>query len=188
MKKLIYILSVVGLVVWVGFRFWAIQSENSRYEFNTARVSEQAGAPVNIITVNRKTDVLKEPLFVKNNRALVSSSRVSKFRNGQKVGNGTIVSVSNNIDLDSGMHVIMTRGVSDGLNYAESKSTGFFIPVYAVDENSVMIVKDGIAQKNDVRILDQDSENAVVASGLSNGDIVILSKVGQGEKVKIEDK
>lgn len=188
MKKLIYILSAIAVVGWFVFRFAVIESENSRYVFNAARVSEKAGVPVNVIEVNKKTDVLKEPLFVKNNRALVSSSRVSKFRTGQKVGNGTIIYVSYNIDLDSGMHIVTTRGVSDGLNYAESVKTGFFIPVYAIDEDTVMIVKDGIAQKQSVRVLDQDSDTAVVSSGLSNGDKVILSKISDGEKVNIENK
>ena len=188
MKKILYILLTVLIFGWVGFRIWSIQSENSRQVFNAERVYSQNGIPVDVITVNKKTDILKEPVFVKNNRALVSSSRISKFKSGQKVGNGFIISVSKNIDLDSGMHVITTRNVSNGLNYEEFKNTGFFVSIYAIDEDNVMIVKDNFAKKQNVKISDQDSDNAVIINGLSNGDIVILSKVSDGEKIKIENK
>ncbi|MBN1324924.1 MAG: hypothetical protein JW974_01775 [Alphaproteobacteria bacterium] len=187
MKKVIYILCAISIIGWVGFRFTVIGSENARYIFNPSRVFEEQGVPVKVMQVNRKTDVLKEPLSVKNNRALVSSSRVYKFRVGQKVGTGSILSVSNNIDLDSGMHVITTRGASDGLNYAELKNNGFFVPIYAINNNSLMIVKDGFAQKIDVGIVNQDSDNAVISKGLSDGDIIILSKIGEGERVKMQN-
>jgi len=184
-KNLLYILCAAALIGWVGFRIHVIVSENSRVVFNVARVTADTGIPAETLVVHKKTGVLKEPLSIKNNRALVSLSRINKFRVGQKVGDGTIVSVSNRIDLDSGMYVITTRGVSDGLNYAESINTGFFIPIQAINNNTVIIAVDGVGQKHEVKISDQDSEYALVSSGLSDGDTVILSKTDADKKIKL---
>lgn len=183
-KKISYILCAAAVVGWVVFRFVAIGLEKNLYVFNTARIAVEQGAPVEILEVSKKTDVLKEALAVKNNRAYVSSARVGKFAVGQKVGDGTITSVGYGIDLDSGMHVIRTRGVTDGLNYAESKKTGYFVPVQAINNGIVMVAVDGIAKQRTVKIMTQDSETAVVSEGLSDGDKIILSKVHADSKVK----
>jgi hypothetical protein len=184
MKKFAYILCAVAIVGWVVFRFAAIGSEHTRYVFNAARVSADHGAPVEVLEVSKKTDVLKEPLAVKNNRAYVSGARIDKFAPGQKVGDGVIVSVSYGIDLDSGMHVIKTRGVKDGMNYAQSKNTGYFVPAQAVRNGAVMVAIDGAAKKRDVKVTSWDSETAVITNGLSDGDKIILSKIAEDSKVK----
>lgn len=183
-RKLVYIVCAAILLGWVIFRFAAVASENSLYVFNASRVAADVGAPIQAVEVYKKTDVLKEPISVKNNRAYVSGSRVDKFSAGQNIGDGKIVSVSANIDLDSGMHVIRTRGVSDGLQYAEFVGNGYFIPAYAVNNESVFVIEDGKAVLRDVKVVRQDSETAFISEGLSDGDKVILSKVKAGDKVQ----
>ena len=137
-KRLLVILLIAVLAGWVVFRFAAVASENSRHVFNAARVAADQGAPVEVITITRTDGILREPIAVKNNRALVSGARVAKLRVGQKIGEGTIVSVSKKIDYDTGMHVVKTSGVSDGLQFAEISGIGFYVPVHAIENNSVM--------------------------------------------------
>lgn len=184
-KSVVYGICAVALVVWVVFRFTAIGAEKSMAVFNTARYSADEGAPVYAVSVYNQKGTLREPIAVKNNRALVSSYRIDKLKSGQRVGNGQIVSVSKDVDLNTGMHVIRTRGVADGLQYAEFETTGYFIPLHAINNNSVLLMKDGIATAHDVTVIRQDAENALV-EGLADGDVVILSKVNAGDKVKIK--
>lgn len=186
MKKYIAILITVALVGWVAFRFAAIGSENERFVFNAARSAADVGAPVEVIQVSRKTDVLREPVHVENNVAYVSGTRVGKFHAGQKIGDGKIVSVGNKLDLDTGMYVIRTTGVKNGLNYAEASKTGYFIPAYAVTNNIVMVEVDGIAQKREVKVIDKDADNALIGSGLTDGEHVILSTTKDGARVKFQ--
>lgn len=188
MNKYIWILITVVVVGWVVFRFSAIGSEHARAVFNADRIAIESGAPVDVIVVGKGTGVLREPIHVKNNRALVSGNRVGKFAAGQKIGNGKIVSVAQRIDLDSGMYVIRTSGVADGLNYAESAAVGYYVPVYAINNSTVMVAENGNAVARTVKIANQDSDNALIVGGLSDGDIVILSHVDAGERVKITNK
>lgn len=185
-KKVMYIATVAVLVGWVIFRFAAVASENARYVFNAARVSADVGAPIESVVMQRASGTLYEPLAVKNNRAYVSGARASKLRAGQRVGDGKIVSVSSNIDYDTGMYVVRTTGVADGLQFAEFTTTGHFVPLYAITDGSVFVAQDGVAVARSVKIARQDSENAYIASGLQDGDIVILSTVHAGDKVKVQ--
>ena len=141
--------------------------------------------PVEYVTVHIESGTLYEPLSVKNNRAYVSGERASKMRAGQKIENGKITFVSNNIDLNTGMYLVRTSGVSDGLHFAEFTTNGIFVPLYAISDNSVFVADNGIATKRNIKIARQDSENAYVESGLNSGDVVILSKVQSGVKVKL---
>ncbi len=177
----------VLMIGWVVFRFWAVASENSRNVFNASRAAADVGAPVLAINIEYKTGVLYEPLAIKNNRAYVTGDRAAKLRAGQRVGNGQIVSVSRGIDLDTGMFVVRTRDVPDGLHYAEFSANGFFVPLYAIKDNSVYVVQDGIATPRNIQIARQDSETAYVSSGLNAGDIVILSTVNSGDKVSVQN-
>lgn len=186
-KKIAYISLIAILVGWVIFRFAAVASENSRYVFNAARVAADTGAPVMAIEMADTDGVLYEPLAVKNNRAYVSAERARKLRAGQKVGGGKIVSVSSNIDYDTGMYVVRTTGVSDGLQMAEFSAHGLFVPLYAISNNSVFVIENGVAVARDINISRQDSENAYVVSGLRTGDIVILSSVRAGDKVQMKN-
>ena len=186
-KKIAYISLIAILVGWVIFRFAAVASENSRFVFNAARVAADTGAPVMAIEMADTDGVLYEPLAVKNNRAYVSAERARKLRAGQKVGGGKIVSVSSNIDYDTGMYVVRTTGVSDGLQMAEFSAHGLFVPLYAISNNSVFVIENGVAVARDINISRQDSENAYVVSGLRTGDIVILSSVRAGDKVQMKN-
>ncbi len=185
-KHIMFCALVVLLIGWAAFRFAAVASENARYVFNASRVAADAGAPIEVIEMSRKSGVLYEPLAVKNNRAYVSGARAANLRAGQRVGNGKIVSVSSGLDLDTGMYVVRTSGVSDGLQFAEYSVDGYFVPLYAINDNSVLVVSDGVATLRAVKIARQDAENAYIASGLNDGDIVILSSVNAGDKVQIK--
>ena len=186
-RRYTYLLCGVFLLCLVIFRFSAIGAEKSLNVFNAARMAADVGAPVEIIEVSKTEDIIKEPIGIENNRAYVSAARVGKLHRGQKVGEGEIISVSSNIDLDTGMYVIKTRGVSDGLQYAEFVGTGYFVPAYAVNNNSVLVFEDGFAVSRDVIVIRQDSENAFILEGLNDGDKVILSKVNAGDKVQVKN-
>ena len=184
-KHTFFIVFVAIMVGWVIFRFIAFASENARFVYNASRVAAENGLPVEYVTVHIESGTLYEPLSVKNNRAYVSGERASKMRAGQKIENGKITFVSNNIDLNTGMYLVRTSGVSDGLHFAEFTTNGIFVPLYAISDNSVFVADNRIATKRNIKIARQDSENAYVESGLNSGDVVILSKVQSGVKVKL---
>lgn len=185
-KKIAYISLVAILVGWVIFRFAAVASENARFVFNASRVAADTGAPVLAIEMANTSGTLYEPLSVQNNRAYVSGARAKKLRAGQKVGDGKIVSVSSNIDYDTGMYVVRTSGVADGLQMAEFTADGYFVPLYAITDGMVYVAENGVATTRAVEIARQDSENAYIKSGLHDGDVVILSSVRAGDKVQIK--
>ena len=185
-KKFAYVALVAILAGWVIFRFAAVASENARFVFNASRVAADTGAPVLAIEMTNTTGTLFEPLSVKNNRAYVSAARAKKMRAGQRVGNGKIVSVSSNIDYNTGMYVVRTSGVADGLQMAEFTADGYFIPLYAITDGTVYVAENGVATARTVEIARQDSETAYIKSGLHDGDIVILSSVRAGDKVQIK--
>ncbi len=187
-QHIMYMALVLILVGWTVFRFAAVASENARYVFNSARVAADVGAPIEFLELSKTDGVLYEPLAIKNNRAYVSGERASNLHAGQRVGSGKIVSVSKNIDLDTGMFLVRTSGVSDGLHFAEFTANGYFVPLYAITDGQVMVSIDGVATSRDVRVARQDSENAYITSGLNDGDIVILSVVESGSKVQVKRK
>ncbi len=179
--KLIYILIGVIITGWIGYRVYAIYHEARREVFNAARAS---AAPAETMIVTQKLGVLREPLFIKNNQAFVSGTRVNRFGIGQKVGPaGRIISVSSKVDLDTGMYLIQTSGAADGEQFAEQKYTGFFIPASAVRDGKIMIVQNGVVVANGVKIVNRDSENVLIQRGLNDGDIVVLSRVEEGTRV-----
>lgn len=187
-KRLITVLIIAALAGWVIFRFTAVASENSRHVFNAARVAATDGTPVEVITVSRTDGILREPIAVKNNRALVSGARVGKLRAGQKIGDGKIVSVSRKIDYDTGMHVVKTSGVSDGLQFAEISGNGFYVPVSAIKNSTVMVVDGAVADTRTVTVFAQDANTAYITDGLYDGDRVILSRINAGDKVNVIKK
>lgn len=184
-KHACYIVMVAILVGWVVFRFAAVASENARYVFNASRVAADQGVPIESVVATTQNGVLYEPLYVKNNRAYVAGERASKLHPGQRVGDGKITYVSKNIDFNTGMFLVRTSGVSDGLHFAEFSADGYFIPLYAISDGVVYVADNGVATAKQIEIVRQDSENAYISSGLTDGDIVILSKVNPGEKVKV---
>ena len=174
------------MVGWVIFRFGAVASENARYVFNASRVAADIGMPVQTMRIEYKSGILYEPLSVKNNRAYVTGARAKNLRAGERVGDGEIISVSRNLDLETGMFIVRTHGVSDGLHYAEFTADGFFVPLHAVHDNTVYVAVNGIATPRTIAIARQDSETAYITSGLNSGDTVILSTVNSGDKVQIQ--
>ena len=185
-KKLSYIALVIMLVVWVVYRFAVIGAMSRLEVYNPSRAAAADGIPVSVIEVTRSPGVVTEALTVQNNRAYVSGARAALLRAGMKVGNGEIVSVATNIDLDTGMHVVRTRGVSDGLNLAEFRTTGYFIPVSSLDNGAVYVMRDGVAVRTPVTVARQDMNTAYITAGLQDGDVVILSRVHDGNKVSIQ--
>ena len=185
-KNIIYTIFISLVVSVFVYRFWAVASENNFEVFNIIRHNAQNGVPVHVLNMQATDGVLYEPLTIKNNRAVVSGVRLSAFKAGQKVGDCKIVSVSHNIDLDTGMHIIRTAGCKDGLQYAENRKNGFYVPVSAVRGNTVFVAENGIAQSREIVIENRDLENVLIKSGINAGDVIILSSVENGEKIKIE--
>lgn len=186
-KKTTYLVLVVAMVGWVIFRFAVIGAQNRLQVFNAARDSVTNGVPVSVIEMQRGPGIVREPLTVQNNRAYVSGARAGLLRPGMRVGAGEIVSVASNIDLDTGMHVVRTRGVPDGLQYAEFHANGYFVPVSATSNSAVYVLRDGVAVLTPVTIARQDTDTAYITSGLHDGDIVILSRVADGDKVNVKE-
>ncbi len=186
-KNIIYTLVITVVVAVFGFRFYAVEQENNFDVFNIVRQNMENGFPVDVLVMQKTDGILLEPLTIKNNYAYVSGARVHDFKPGQTVGDCKIISVSHKIDLDTGMHVIRTSKCMDGLQYAESKKNGFYVPVSAIHGNNVYVVENGIAKIREIVIENQDAQNALIKSGLSAGDIVILSNVQQDEKIKIAE-
>ena len=194
-KKFIYVLIILAVIGAVGWRVYRIVSESRQQVFNAARVAQVAGTPVETIVAKTENGVLKEPLFVKNGKAFVSASRVNKFKIGQKLGRGYVTSVSRIIDLDTGLYAVKTSS-PDGQVFVEMEYTGIFVPAgiinsrvvanddTTVTQNYIFVARDGVATSRDVRVIAADADTAVI-TGPGDGDIIILSKVSDGEKVKI---
>ena len=185
-KNIIYMIIIFSVVAVFGYRFFRIYQEHSFKVFNIIRVNKDSGTPIEILKMEKKNGILYEPLTIKNNRAFVSGARVNIFKPGQKSGNCKIVSVSHNIDLDTGMHIIRTQNCPNGLQYIEKEKVGFYIPTSAINGNTVYVVKGDIAEMREIKIADRDAQKALIQSGIEDGDIVILSKVKNNEKIKFE--
>lgn len=186
-KKLLYVFVIVGLLFWIGFRITMLVAQYDQEVFNMSRDIENNGTPILTMTAQNSSGVLHEPLTVEKNRAYVTSGRVGLFRAGQKIGDGKIVSVSHNINLDTGMYVIKTANVADGLQYVEYTRNGYFVPVGAVVDNNVFVYENGTAVLRKVIVAHSDADVALITQGLHDGDIVILSKVSDGEKVRLNE-
>ena len=186
-KKWIYILTVAALVFWILFRITMLVIQHNQTVFNISRDVAANGTPVITMTAKNSSGVLHEPITVEKNKAYVTGMRVGLFRAGQKIGDGKIASVSQKINLDTGMYVIKTTGVPDGLQYVEYTRNGYFVPVYAVVDNNVYVYENGVANLRKVIVAHSDADVALITQGLHDGDIVILSKVSDGEKVRLTE-
>ena len=186
-KKLFYIFIALGLAFWIGYRIFALVAQHEQTVFNISRDVESNGTPVVTTTVQNSSGALHEPITVENNRAYVTSNRVGLFRAGQKIGNGKIASVSQNINLDTGMYVIKTTNVENGLQYVEYTRNGYFVPISAVVDSNVFVYENGVATLRKVIVAHSDADVALITQGLHDGDMVILSKVSDGEKVRLID-
>lgn len=185
-KKFVYTAVFVVLIGWFVFRFIMVAIESRMTVFNPARVVNQNGTLIEYVTAHKQNGSLGMPVSVKNNRAYVSGAVRTKLRAGQKIGDGVIVSVSSGLDLDSGMYVVKTRNVVDGINYVQIDVNGYFVPAYAVHDGVVFVADSGTAVARSVTIAGQDSDVACISDGIKDGDIVITSKVTESQKVKVQ--
>ena len=185
-KKIVYTAVFGALVFWFVFRFVMIALESKMDVFNPEREKNANGLLVETVIVAEKSGNINVPIAVNKNRAYVSGIKKAKLRAGQSSGDGKIVSVSESLDLDTGMYVVKTDGVADGVNNVLVPFDCYWVPVYAVQNGHVMVVNDSVAESRDVSVIAQDSENACIRDGLSDGDIVVLSRVDEGQKLKIQ--
>lgn len=184
LKKNVYTAILVVLVGWFIYRFVMVAIESRMVVFNPARDANKNGILVETIVADKKDGVINFPIAIKNNRAYVSGHARAKLRAGQKIAEGgTVAYVSNSLDFDSGMYMVKTQGANNGVNNVEIPCSGYFIPVYAVRDGVVMIEKSGIATEQKVNVVATDSGSACILGGLDKGDVVILSKVSNGQKV-----
>lgn len=185
-KKRMYAALVVLVACWVAFRFAVVGAQNRLVVYNPARAALTDGTVVEVMTASRHQGVLREPITIRNNRAYISGARVALIRPGQKIGDGVVVSVADGINLDTGMHAVRTRGVADGLQYAEFRADGYFVPVYAVKNGVVFVAQDNVAVARPVSVARTDADTAYITSGLADGDMVILSQIADGDKIQIK--
>ena len=179
------ILAAVAAVVamLVAYRAVQISIENSRTVFNIARAHETYGTPVETITVKTQTGHLREPVAVRGGRIHVSGARIGRFSVGQQLsGGGRITSVSNRIDLDTGLFVLRTTGAPNGNHFVLMEHSGIFLPLAAVRDSTVMISQNGIAVPRDVMVIASDAETTVVR-GLLDGEVVILTDVAPNTRL-----
>jgi hypothetical protein len=186
-KKWVYITVAALLGFWLLFRVVSLILQYNQDVFNIARDASTNGTPVITMIAKNSSGILREPITVEKNKAYVTGNRVGLFRAGQKVGDGKIISVSQNINLDTGMYVIKTTNVENGLQYVEYTRNGYFVPIYAIVNDMVFVYENGTAVSRKVIVAHSDADNALITQGLHDGDIVILSKVSDGEKVRISE-
>ena len=184
-KNIIYLLIFIVLGGWFAYRFYTVANERNTDVFNIIRNDAEYGTPVEIMQIHKTDGVLYEPITIKNNKAYVSSARVKMFRANQTVGNCKIISVSKELDLYTGMHVIKTSKCDDGLQYVQIKGYGFFVPVSAMHGNVVYVANSGVARAVNVVIGGRDLNNVLITSDLQDGDNIILSNVKDNQKIKI---
>lgn len=183
-----HILMRIGLALLamlVIYRFVSFGITQHKSVFNLTRDAGKNGVPVSVVELKKTEGVIFEPLFINNNRGYVSSMRVARFKSGQKItGGGEIVAVSNSLDLDTGMHVVRTRGVENGAHTVEIRESGFYVPTDAVKNGAVFVVRDGVAHMVSVNVVRGDSINTMI-TGLNDGDVVVTSHIADGDLVKV---
>jgi len=184
-KNIIYLILVALVVGAFAYRFSVIAKEGNTEVFNIIRNDLANGTPIETLKMNQTDGILYQPITIKNNRAYVSGARVDLFKSGQKIGGCKIVSVSQKLDLDTGMYVIKTDKCDDGLQYAENKKYGFYVPTSAVYGNVVYIADNGFARARQIEIAGRDANNVLIVSGINDGDVIILSHVKDNQKIQI---
>jgi multidrug efflux pump subunit AcrA (membrane-fusion protein) len=53
--------------------------------------------------------------------------------------------------------------------------------------DNLFVVNNGTAEVRTVVVERRDAQNVLIKSGLNDGDVVILSNVQNGQKVKVEE-
>jgi hypothetical protein len=184
-KNIIYLSVLIAVFGCFAYRFYRVANENNFEVFNIVRNDLKNGTPVDVLIMTKTDGILYEPITIKNNRGYVTGARVNTFKSGQDLGDCKIVSVSNNIDLDTGMYVIKTSSCVNGLKYAKNKKSGFYVPTSAVHGDTVYVVENDVARARNIEISDRDYQNVLVKSGLDENDVVVLSNVKDNQKIKI---
>ena len=185
-KKILYTVVLGVLALWFIYRFVMVAIESRTVVFNPMRAAGQNGIIVDTIVAEQKSGIIKTPLSVENNRAYVSGAHRLGLKVGQKVGSGEITYVGNQLDLDTGMYVVKTKNVDDGVVFADTECEGFFIPTYAVRESQIMRAESGSAIAVPVSVNASDSEFSCVSGDIHDGDVIVLSKVGAGQKINVQ--
>lgn len=185
-KKIVYTAVFVLIALWFVYRFVMVAIESRMEVFNPIRIAQSDGVSIETMVAKRQDDFIKIPIDIKNNRAYVSGDYRANLKSGQKIEDGEIVSVSSSIDLDTGMYVVRTRGVGDGVRYVSIKKNGYFVPLYAVRDGAVMVVNGDVAAMRSVTVVAKDSEYACIVGELQDGDVIILSRVTAGQKINVK--
>jgi len=185
-KKNLYTAVLIVLVFWFVYRFIMVAIESHMTVFNPIRDSEENGIIVDTLSAKQISGVIKTPISVESNRAYVSAAHRRGLKVGQKIGDGEIVYVANQLELDTGMYVVKTKNVNDGVVFAESNCEGFFIPTYAVRNSVIMRAESGTAIAVPVTVIASDSDFSCVLGDLHDDDIVVLSNVEPGQKVNVQ--
>jgi len=176
---------VALFAILVIYRFVAFGLEQHKSVFNMTRDAELHGVPVSVMDAKKSDGVIYEPLFVNDNRGYVSSMRVARFKPGQKItGGGEVASVSASLDLDTGMHVVRTRGATNGAHTVEIRENGFYVPTDAVKNGTVFVVRDGVAHAVSINVVRGDGEHTMI-TGVSDGDVIITSHIADGDLVRV---
>ena len=184
--KYVYTAVLDVLLIWFIYRFVMVAFESHMDVFNPMREEMQNGTLIEYVTVQRQKGTVGIPVSVKNNRAYVSGARRAKLHTGQRIDEGVITYVSTSLDLDSGMYIVKTRGVSDGIHNAEIEANCYFVPAYAVHDNKVFVADYDVAHAHDVVIAAADSDVACIVDGIQDGDKVIISHVADGQKINVQ--
>ena len=176
---------VALFAILVIYRFVAFGLEQHKFVFNMTRDAELHGVPVSVMDAKKSDGVIYEPLFVNDNRGYVSSMRVARFKPGQKItGGGEVASVSASLDLDTGMHVVRTRGATNGAHTVEIRENGFYVPTDAVKNGTVFVVRDGVAHAVSINVVRGDGEHTMI-TGVSDGDVIITSHIADGDLIRV---
>ncbi len=183
-KKKLYAYIITIICVAFVYRFIKVGMEKFEVILSPQREFITNGKKVEVLEIKKENNFIKVPLSVKNNKAYIPQNKLKLFFKNQKIENGgEIVNVNSVLDLDTGMYILKTKDVADGFHYALINKDGIFIPTNAIDENKVYIKENGKAVAKDINIIMRD-ENIALINGIVEGDILIISKVQDGEKVK----
>ena len=183
-KKKLYTYIAIVIAVAFIYRFIKVGMEKFEVILSPQREFITNGKTVDVLEIKKENNFIKIPVTIKNNTAFIPQNKLELFFKNQKIENGgEIIVVNKKLDLDTGMYILKTKDVKDGLNYALIYKDGIFIPTNAIDENKVYVKENGIAVAKNITIIMRD-ENIALVDGINEGDILIVSKIQDGEKVK----
>ncbi|MDR0449145.1 MAG: hypothetical protein LBG89_01640 [Rickettsiales bacterium] len=187
LKRNAAILIAALIAALVIYRVAAIVKEGDRQVSNIVRIHAESGVPVRTALVSESIQDLKFPLSLKNGRAFVPLDVKIRLKKGMSVGDQKITSISNNIDFDTGMYEVRVSGNLVGEFNATEPASGIFIPREAASDGIAWVAEDGEARPRKIRIAAMDAESILVAGGLLDGDMLIVSSshlLYDGLKVK----